>query len=301
MGGESGSNTTPVNPKHGEFVHLMKDGEEKLYHGCKFTKMSFLIRLYHIKYMHKISDKAMSSILELLQEAFDFALIPKSGYEAKKIVKALGLTYNKIDACPNDCMLYWGGSINDQSCRVCNEPRFKTPKLSKQEIAVTQKRKPIANKVFHYFPIIPCLKRLFMVAKTVEDMIWHSTESTTDGILIHKRDSKSWKDFDMKYPEFASEPRNIRLGLASDGFNPFGTMSTNHSTWPILMFPYNTAPWLCMKQTSIMLSSIILEEKQPGNDIDVYLSPLIDELKTLWEGVQAFDVSKMKRSHKGLH
>lgn len=34
---------------------------------------------------------------------------------------------------------------------------------------------------------------------------------------------------------------------------------------------------------------IIQGEKRPGNDIDVFLDPLISESKQLWEGVDAYD------------
>jgi len=34
------------------------------------------------------------------------------------------------------------------------------------------------------------------------------------------------KKFDDEFPEFGKESRNIRLGLATDGMNPFGNMST---------------------------------------------------------------------------
>ncbi|XP_021713692.1 uncharacterized protein LOC110681857 isoform X2 [Chenopodium quinoa] len=45
-----------------------------------------------------------------------------------------------------------------------------------------------------------------------------------------------------------------------------------------------------MKSRYIMLSLLISGPKQPGNDIDVYLAPLIEDLKLLWnEGVQMFD------------
>ena len=44
-----------------------------------------------------------------------------------------------------------------------------------------------------------------------------------------------------------------------------------------------------MKQPYIILSIIILGEKAPGMDIDVFLQPLIKELFQLWEGVDAFD------------
>jgi hypothetical protein len=34
--------------------------------------------------------------------------------------------------------------------------------------------------------------------------------------------------FDSKEIDFAAEPRNLRLALATDGFNPFGNMSTQY-------------------------------------------------------------------------
>ena len=35
--------------------------------------------------------------------------------------------------------------------------------------------------------------------------------------------------------------------------------------------------------------------RQPGNDIDVYLQPLVDDLKTLWEdGVEVYDAYKQE-------
>ena len=86
---------------------------------------------------------------------------------------------------------------------------------------------------------------------------------------------------DQHYPLFGADPRNVRLGLASDGFNPFSAMSISYSTWPVVLMPYNLPPWMCMKQPYFMLSMLIPGEKAPGNDIDVYLEPLIDELKEL--------------------
>ncbi|KAI9127491.1 hypothetical protein K1719_000484 [Acacia pycnantha] len=52
-------------------------------------------------------DKSMNMILELLCDAFEHAKIPSSFYEAKKTITKLGLDYQKIHACPNNCMLYW--------------------------------------------------------------------------------------------------------------------------------------------------------------------------------------------------
>ena len=40
----------------------------------------------------------------------------------------------------------------------------------------------------------------------------------------------------------------------------------------------------------MLLSLLILGPRQPGNNIDIYLTPLIEDLKLLWEVViEAFD------------
>ena len=94
------------------------------------------------------------------------------------------------------------------------------------------------------------------------------------------------------HPSFALEPRNVRLSLASDGFNPFGNMSISYSVWPMVLIPYNLPPWMCMKQTFFMLSLFIPGLIILGNDINIYLQPLIDELNGLWEvGVETYDAS----------
>ncbi|GKC94006.1 hypothetical protein Tco_1159448 [Tanacetum coccineum] len=48
-----------------------------------------------------------------------------------------------------------------------------------------------------------------------------------------------------------------------------------------------------MKESSFMMTLLILDPKSPGKDIDVYLRPLIDDLKDLWvkPGVETIDVA----------
>ncbi|XP_070008552.1 uncharacterized protein [Nicotiana sylvestris] len=123
-------------------------------------------------------------------------------------------------------------------------------------------------------------------------MRWHASGNNIDGLIRHPRDGVAWKTFDRTHSGFASDPRNVRLGLASDGFSPFGTMTTTYSIWPIFLIPYNLPPWMCMKHTSFILSMIIPGKHMPGNNIDVYLQPLVKELHELWnDGVETFDSS----------
>ena len=79
----------------------------------------------------------------------------------------------------------------------------------------------------------------------------------SDDVMRHLKDSEASKMFNSSHVEFSFDPRNLCLGLASDGFNPFGNLSTNYSIWLVVLIPYNLLPWICMKQTSFILSMII--------------------------------------------
>ena len=89
------------------------------------------------------------------------------------------------------------------------------------------------------------------------------------------------KFFDEMHENFASEPRNVRLGLASDGFQPFTYSKTSYSIWPIFLISYNLPPWICMKDSNFILSMLILGLEGPRDVIDVYFQPLIEELQEL--------------------
>ncbi|KAL6558824.1 hypothetical protein OROMI_019174 [Orobanche minor] len=145
----------------------------------------------------------------------------------------------------------------------------------------------VPTKVLWYFPLIPRLKRLYKMKSISKDLIWHSTSYKKPGVLRHPSDSPAWKAIDDRFPEIASDPRNLRLGISTDGVD-INRGNRNHSVWPVLTVIYNLPPWLCMKRKFIMLSLLI--SGTPGNDIDVFLDPLIDDLELLFEeGVETYD------------
>lgn len=121
-------------------------------------------------------------------------------------------------------------------------------------------------------------------------MRWHHENASDDGIMRHPVDSPTWKTIDSKWPIFSNDPRNVQLAMAVDGFNPFGDLSSSYNVWPVVLVTYNLPSWLCMKRNFFMLSLLISGPKQPGNDIDVYLEPLVHELKVTWDkGVRTYD------------
>nr|XP_025662175.1 uncharacterized protein LOC112757838 [Arachis hypogaea] len=279
-----------------DFDEFIKEGNQKLQEGSDFTKLEFIVKLYHIKVLCGLSDKAITMILELVKDAFSCVNLPTTFDQAKKLIRKLSLDYVKIDACPNDCMLFEDEDPNNiqQTCSHCGASRWNSKK---------KKKKKQAAKVLRYFPLKPRLQRLFMCRKTAEHMLWHATGKGENDKMVHPRDGEAWKTFDLTHREFGLQPRNVRLGLVSDGFNPYRSMSSTHSIWPIFLIPYNLPPWMCMKHTSFILSMVIPGKHSLGNNIDIYLKPLVRELKELWdEGMEIYDASehKMFKIHAAL-
>ena len=128
---------------------------------------------------------------------------------------------------------------------------------------------------------------------------WHEEGRNKDGMIRNPADCAQWRYFDNTYDWFGDDPRNIRFALSTDGMNPYGNMCTSHSTWPVLLSIMNLPPWLCNKRKYIMLSTLVSRPKQPGDRIDVFLQPLVEDLQLLWDGVEVRDAVVNK--HFTLH
>ena len=138
----------------------------------------------------------------------------------------------KIHACPNDCILYRGDYENLDACPVCGALRYKIRKDDPRDVKREHHRKRVPAKVMWYSPIIPNLKCLFRNKENAKFMRWHKEERKQDSMLRHPADGSQWRKIDRTYKAFASDARNIRFGLSTDGMNPFGEMSSGLCTWP---------------------------------------------------------------------
>ena len=142
--------------------------------------------------------------------------------------------------------------------------------------------KRVPQKVLRHFLLIPWLKRMFTSSLIAKDLQWHGTRrETVEGQMSHPANGKAWKHFDDKYNWFAKDARNLRLAVATDGFNPLGNFSMTYSMWPVLVMPLNLPPWECVNPTNCFMSLLIPGPKSPGKDFDLFLEPLIEELLQL--------------------
>jgi hypothetical protein len=74
---------------------VLKEAKRHIYPGCtKFSRLSFVVKLLHMKSLYRITNSAFTAILKLLVEAFPKCnTLPKSYNEAKSLLKKLGLGY----------------------------------------------------------------------------------------------------------------------------------------------------------------------------------------------------------------
>ncbi|CAH9097537.1 unnamed protein product [Cuscuta europaea] len=214
--------------------------------------------------------------------------LPDSYYHMKQLMSKLGLPYIEIDACPEGCMLFWKDDEALEFCKFCGGNRYKPVPQSRKK-----PRNRSALSKLYYLPIAPRLQRMYASTATAKHMTWHVEHETKEVMMSHPSDYEAWRHFDRCHPQFAMEPRNVRLGLCSDGFAPFGRFGKNYSCWPVMLTPYNLPPDMCMKSHFIFLTLICPGPNDPGKKIDIDLQPLIEEMNELWAiGTPTYDVSR---------
>nr|GMC77603.1 transposase [Ipomoea batatas] len=108
-----------------KFCKLLEDAEKPLYpRSTAFTKLSALVKLYNLKAKYSWSDTSFTELLDLFAKMLPIGNeLPSSLYEAKRSLVALGMDYEKIHECPNDCILYRKENANCTNTTVlvpCN-------------------------------------------------------------------------------------------------------------------------------------------------------------------------------------
>ena len=154
-------------------------------------------------------------------------LFEKTNVKTKKFMCSIGMNYERIHACPNDCILYQKNYEGLKSCPVYDADQYK---------------KKIPSKILWYFLIIFRFKHIFRSAGHAKSLMWHSDGKISDNMLWHLADSLKRQMVDSKYPIFGDDARNLLLGLSPNGMNPYGNTSSTQSTWLVVLIIYNLSP-----------------------------------------------------------
>jgi len=220
--------------------------------------------VFTIKSDHGLSEVGYDKIIEWARSILpEQNKLKENFYTAKSMMKPLGLGYQKINICPNFCMLYYLENAELTECMTCGHSHYK-PKISRGKTLVGYKK-------LRYFSVTPRLQRLLMSPRTAEHMTWHQSHDAVNGVMVHPSDVEAWKHFNSVHPHFLVESKNVRLGLCTDGFNSFGSFAAPYSCWLVILTVYNLPLRVCMRPNLMFLSTVIPGPSSPGWNIDVCL------------------------------
>ncbi|XP_076905922.1 uncharacterized protein LOC143561837 [Bidens hawaiensis] len=92
---------------------LLEECDKPLYVGSKYNALSGLLKFQHLKGQYGSSDASFDALLGALKDVLPLdSTIHSSIYEAKKLLKGVGLQYEKIHACENDWPYQPGNNID---------------------------------------------------------------------------------------------------------------------------------------------------------------------------------------------
>ena len=281
---EDFGSTEGLDPNFEDFADLLHESGEPVYEGCTQSRMQSGVVLMTLVNLYSVSHNFMNALLKYVGEDLlpSSNCLPRSTYDVKRMVLKMGLQHKAVHCCPNGHILYEGSNYKDcRECPTCNEPRY------------IPGSNDIPVKVVRYFSLIDRLRRMYRCPEIAKLLASHVDQKSIDGKMRSVIDSPQWAALDNLPGNFGSAPTDLRLGLVADGICPYGNASSKHSTWPILVVIYNLPPWLASKKFFITLTILIPGEKAPTSEtIDVFLRPLVEELKKLWDGVVAVNMAK---------
>jgi len=104
---------------------VLEEAKRAAHEGGKFSRFTFTVKLLHIKSFYRISNAAFNAILRLLSLQFLDSCVPRSYDEALSIIRRLGLGYESIHVCPNNCVLLRKDLAKHDNCPKCNASRWK--------------------------------------------------------------------------------------------------------------------------------------------------------------------------------
>jgi hypothetical protein len=263
------------------FYRMLDSVKELVHENTSHSTMSAIARLLTIKSMNNQSESAYNDTLQLIHELLPSnSSLPTNFYRSKKLLEGLGMPYHKIHVCRNNCMLYYKDNEAKLKCDICKAPRYK------------EGSKKVAHKVLRYMPITDRLQRLYAHEETAKMMRYHKKTphpDDDDDMMVHPCDGEAWQQLDKDEPNFASDPRSVRLVMATDGFTPYSLTAASYSCWPVFVSPLNLPPDVITRPEYIFLALVIPGPEHPGTKLNILMQPLADELSKLWGGVRTWD------------
>jgi hypothetical protein len=283
---EDGVNEQEPEASAKAYYEMLSSAQKPLHDHTKVSQLDGIGRAMAFKAQYNLSREGFDSMLTLIGSLLpEGHALPKSMYESRKLLRALKMPYEQIHVCPDNCVLFRKEHAEATHCPKCGKSRY-----LEVDYGDGQKRQlKIAVKILRYLPFVQRIQRLYMTEESAKQMTWHK-----NGVryhpdkMVHPADAEAWQYFDRMNADKAAEARNVRVAVATDGFNPYGMMAAPYTCWPVFVIPLNLPPGVILQRQNIFLSLII--PGHPGNKMGVLMDPVWDELIQNWnEGVMTYD------------
>jgi hypothetical protein len=123
------------NADRARFFVLLKDSDEPLWDGYKnHSKLSAVTQVFTIKSDHRLSEAGCEKIIEWARSILpEGNRLKENFYAAKSMMKPLGLGNQKINMCPNFCMLYYLENAELTECMTCGHSHYK-PRTGRERL-----------------------------------------------------------------------------------------------------------------------------------------------------------------------
>jgi hypothetical protein len=91
-----------------KFFNMLRASEESLHEHTTISILAFITRITSIKSKFVFSNKCYKELLSLFSNVPPSNhKMPKHMYQSKKMLYALGMEYEKIDVCKDNCMIFY--------------------------------------------------------------------------------------------------------------------------------------------------------------------------------------------------
>ena len=116
---EDGDRVEEPNLEARRFFDMLDAAKHPIYEGCKsgHTPLSAATRMMAIKSDFNLAEDCVDSVASFVKEYLpEDNMCPASYEEVDKLVSGLGLPFQVIDVCIDNCMIYWKADANHLSC-----------------------------------------------------------------------------------------------------------------------------------------------------------------------------------------
>ena len=81
--------------------------EARIYDGARLSRLSSILEILNLQAKYKASNVMLDDLFRILHELIlpEGNSLPSSWKEAKKVLRTIGMEYEIIHACPNDCII----------------------------------------------------------------------------------------------------------------------------------------------------------------------------------------------------